>query len=76
MEVTFDKKGYLSAQVVPAFSDGWPEAPVQPYLAQGAEAAAILQHLRRISAGFGQPLPALGTDDPGGQADAGSPPPP
>ncbi len=70
VELAFDKKGYLKAEIVPAFSDHWPEAPVQPYLAEGDEAAAIVDHLRRISAGFGQMLPEL---QPPARPDGGEP---
>lgn len=66
VELTFDKKGYLSAQVVPAFSDGWPEAPVQPYLAQGDEAKAVLEHLSEISKSFPIPLPLTAGGPDGG----------
>ena len=59
VELTFDKKGYQSALVLPAFSDDYPKSPVQPYLAEGDEAAAGLAHLRELSQGFKQPLPAL-----------------
>lgn len=56
VELTFDKRGFLTAQVIPAFSDDYPAHPVQPYLAEGDEAQAVLAHLKKISEGFKRPL--------------------
>ncbi len=59
VELTFARKGYAGAKVLPARSDRFPEVPVQPYLVTGEDAASTLQYLLEISKGLGKPLPAL-----------------
>lgn len=55
----FDDKGVTEVTVVPAYSDAYPEVPVQPYLAEGEKADAVLDHLATISAKFPRTIPQL-----------------
>lgn len=75
VELTVSKKKVEATRVVPAYSDAYPEVPVQPYLAEGEKAEAVLRHLAAISSGFKQMLPALepwkGPAPDAGTADAG-----
>ena len=79
VELTVTKERVVDARVIPAVSDRYPEAPVQPNLVDGAAADDVLRHLAAISRGFERPLPALepfldaGTPDAGQGPDAGSP---
>lgn len=59
VELSFTRKGYAGARVLPARSDKFPEVPVQPYLVTGDDAASTLQYLLEISKDLGKPLPAL-----------------
>jgi len=54
-----DARGVRKTTVIPAFSDRFPEVPIQPYPAEGAAAEAVLDHLGEISAGFKATLPEL-----------------
>lgn len=60
LELSFNRKGYPGAKVIPARSDAYPESPVQPYLVSGEDAASTLSYLLEISKDLGRPLPALG----------------
>jgi poly-gamma-glutamate synthesis protein (capsule biosynthesis protein) len=68
VQARFSAAGFLSARVVPARSDRFPQVPVQPYPATGDEAELVMRHLADYSKAFGQPLPALKAVRP---ADAG-----
>lgn len=59
VELRVDKKGVTKVTVVPAYSDAYPEVPVQPYLAEGEKADAVLDHLATISAKFPKTIPQL-----------------
>lgn len=59
VELRFDKHGVTKVTVVPAYSDAYPEAPVQPYLAEGEKARAVLEHLSALSAKFPHTIPQL-----------------
>lgn len=77
VELRVDKKGVTKVTVVPAYSDAYPDVPVQPYLAEGEKADAVLDHLATISAKFPKTIPQLrgrNTTKPAqdGSPDAGS----
>ena len=57
MEV--DARGVRKTTVIPAFSDKFPEVPIQPYPAEGEAAEAVLNHLGEISSGFKATVPQL-----------------
>ncbi len=57
MEV--DARGVRKTTVIPAFSDKFPEVPIQPYPAEGDAAEAVLNHLAEISKQFKTTLPQL-----------------
>jgi poly-gamma-glutamate synthesis protein (capsule biosynthesis protein) len=59
VEFTVTKQAVGAASIIPAFSDAYPSVPVQPYLAKGEAAEAVLRHLAEISQGFPDTLPAL-----------------
>lgn len=59
VELTVSRKKVESVKVVPAYSDAYPEVPVQPYLAQGEKADEVMRHLATISSKLQRPLPAL-----------------
>jgi poly-gamma-glutamate synthesis protein (capsule biosynthesis protein) len=74
VELSVSKKKVDSVTVIPAFSDAYPEVPVQPYPAEGEKADEVLRHLANISRGFAKMLPALEpykTAPDAGQTDAG-----
>jgi poly-gamma-glutamate synthesis protein (capsule biosynthesis protein) len=48
-----------SVELIPAYSDAFPEVPVQPYLAEGEKADAVLRHLATLSKGFPATIPQL-----------------
>ncbi len=57
MEV--DARGVRKTTVIPAFSDKFPEVPIQPYPAEGDAGEAVLNHLGEISRQFKNTLPQL-----------------
>lgn len=59
LELKVTKKGVASVTVIPAYSDAFPEVPVQPYLAEGEKADAVLRHLATLSKGFPATTPQL-----------------
>lgn len=59
LELVFDKDSVKEVKLLPAYSDAYPEVPVQPYLATGEKAEAVLAHLAAISAKFPATIPAL-----------------
>jgi poly-gamma-glutamate capsule biosynthesis protein CapA/YwtB (metallophosphatase superfamily) len=74
VELTVSKKKVESVAVIPAYSDAYPEIPVQPYLAEGDKADEVLRHLATISKTFPKTLPALEpykTAPDAGESDAG-----
>ncbi len=52
LELTLTKDAVKATRVIPAYSDAYPEVPVQPYLAEGDAAKAVLKHLKKLSKGF------------------------
>ncbi|MFZ5445005.1 MAG: CapA family protein [Myxococcota bacterium] len=59
VELTVTRERVKAVQVIPAYSDAYPEVPVQPYLAEGEKAEAVLQHLKGLSKGFAATIPQL-----------------
>ena len=53
------KTAVKAIKVIPAFSDAFPAVPVQPYLAEGEKADAVLRYLASLSAGFPATIPQL-----------------
>ncbi|MCA3016589.1 MAG: CapA family protein [Myxococcaceae bacterium] len=53
------KAGLAGVEVTPARSDDYPDRPCQPFLAEGAQADDVLDHLARLSAAFPATLPQL-----------------
>jgi poly-gamma-glutamate synthesis protein (capsule biosynthesis protein) len=58
-ELTLTKKAVKATRLIPAYSDAFPEVPVQPYLAEGEKADAVLRHVANLSKGFKDTLPQL-----------------
>lgn len=67
VELTVGKMGVTRVRVLPASSDRYPEAPMQPRLETQEKAELVLAHLREYSAGFTVPLPALRAGPDGGE---------
>lgn len=59
VELRVTKSAVKSIKVIPAYSDAFPEVPVQPYLAEGEKADAVLRHLATLSAAFPATIPQL-----------------
>lgn len=74
-ELRLTKKAVVSTTLVPAYSDAFPEVPVQPYLAEGEKADAVLRHVAGLSRGFRATIPQLKNLEPAPDPspDAGSP---
>ena len=49
LELKFRGAAFAGHKVLPAFSDRYPEVPVQPYFAEGDAGVAVLGHLEAIS---------------------------
>lgn len=59
VELKIDKSAVKAVKVIPAYSDAYPEVPVQPYLAEGEKADAVLRHLANLSSAFPTTIPQL-----------------
>ena len=59
VRMELDARGVRKTTVIPAFSDRFPEVPIQPYPAEGEAAEAVLNHLGEISKQFKATLPQL-----------------
>ncbi len=59
VELRVTKTALKSIKVIPAYSDAFPEVPVQPYLAEGEPAEAVLRHLATLSKAFPATIPQL-----------------
>ena len=59
VELKVTKTAVKAIKVIPAFSDAFPAVPVQPYLAEGEKADAVLRYLASLSAGFPATIPQL-----------------
>ncbi len=65
VRMELDARGVRKTEVIPAYSDRFPEVPIQPYPAEGEAAEAVLDHLATISRGFKATIPALTGRDGG-----------
>ncbi len=75
VELKLTRTAVKAIKVIPAYSDSFPEVPVQPSLAEGEKADAVLQHLARLSSGFPATIPQLKSIKPApdeDRPDAGS----
>lgn len=75
LELVVTKRAVKAVRVVPAYSDAYPDVPVQPYLAEGEQADAVLTHLQGLSRGFPATIPQLKNFKPArddARPDAGS----
>ena len=70
MKARFYPSGYLSSEIIPLKTDRYPDLPMQPIVATGAEAEDVLKLLATSSAGLPRMLPELEPYRP-----AASPPP-
>lgn len=59
LSFTASKSALSNVKVIPAYSDAYPEVPVQPYLAQGEKADAVISHLKNLSKDFAATIPQL-----------------
>ncbi len=59
VELKLTKAAVKAVRVIPATSDAFPEVPVQPSLAQGEKADAVLSHLAGLSKAFPATIPQL-----------------
>lgn len=59
LELKISKSAIKSVKVIPAYSDAFPDIPVQPYLAEGEKADAVLRHLANLSKAFPATIPQL-----------------
>jgi poly-gamma-glutamate capsule biosynthesis protein CapA/YwtB (metallophosphatase superfamily) len=59
LKITIDAMSVRQIEIIPAFSDAYPEIPVQPFLAQGEKRYEILDHLKTISKAFKATIPQL-----------------
>ncbi len=59
VRMDLDARGVRKTTVIPAFSDKFPEVPLQPYPAEGDAAEAVLDHLAEISRSFKATVPQL-----------------
>jgi poly-gamma-glutamate capsule biosynthesis protein CapA/YwtB (metallophosphatase superfamily) len=64
LELSITKTAISVTRVIPAFSDAYPEVPVQPFVASGDQADATLKHLSAISRGFRATIPQLMNQEP------------
>lgn len=49
LELRFRGASFAGQKIHPAFSDRYPEVPVQPYFAEGDAGVAVLEHIEKIS---------------------------
>lgn len=74
VELKLDKSAVKAVKVIPAYSDAYPAVPVQPYLAEGEKADAVLRHLANLSSAFPATIPQLAAIKVAApSADAGTP---
>ncbi len=65
VELTFDAGAVRGVRLLPATTDGYPERPVQPALATGAEGEAILDRVAELSRDFTEPILTRAKKDDG-----------
>ncbi|MFL5349617.1 MAG: CapA family protein [Hyalangium sp.] len=66
LKARFSPGGYLSSELIPLKTDRYPELPMQPIVATGAEAEDVLRLLAASSAGLPRMLPELEPYRPAG----------
>lgn len=59
VELKLTRSALKAIKVIPAYSDAYPEAPVQPSLAEGEQADAVLSDLATLSRAFPATIPQL-----------------
>lgn len=59
LELKLTRTKVTKTTVIPAMSDAYPTVPVQPYLAEGAQATEVLAHLSTLSSSFPKTLDSL-----------------
>jgi poly-gamma-glutamate capsule biosynthesis protein CapA/YwtB (metallophosphatase superfamily) len=61
VRMELDARGVRKTTVIPAYSDRFPELPIQPYPGEGDAGEAVMDHLGEISKAFKATLPELRT---------------
>jgi poly-gamma-glutamate synthesis protein (capsule biosynthesis protein) len=59
LKARFSPGGYLSSEIIPLTTDRYPELPMQPIVATGAQAEDVMKLLATSSAGLARMLPEL-----------------
>jgi poly-gamma-glutamate synthesis protein (capsule biosynthesis protein) len=59
VRMELDSRGVRKTDVIPAYSDKFPEVPIQPWPAEADAGVAVIDHLKDISKGFKATLPQL-----------------
>ena len=59
VELKLTRTALKAIKVIPAYSDAFPEVPVQPWLAEGEKADAVLGYLASLSRAFPATIPQL-----------------
>jgi poly-gamma-glutamate synthesis protein (capsule biosynthesis protein) len=54
LKLKFKGPAYAGLELIPAYSDAYPDVPVQPYLGAGDAGTAVLEHIKEISKGLGR----------------------
>ena len=75
LELQFEGKKWVKHVLHPAFTDNYPDVPVQPYLATGDGGAEIVSYLQEISKPLAAPADRSAverpSDSPAAASDAG-----
>jgi hypothetical protein len=66
LKARFSPGGYLSSEIIPLTTDRYPELPMQPIVATGAQAEDVMRLLATSSAGLARMLPELESYRPAG----------
>jgi len=59
LELKLSKTGVTSTTVIPAYMDGFPKEPFQPYIVHGPDADVIRTYIAQLSAAFPETLKSL-----------------
>jgi poly-gamma-glutamate synthesis protein (capsule biosynthesis protein) len=54
LQLKFKGPAFAGLELLPAYSDAYPDVPVQPYLGEGDAGTAVLEHIKTISKGLGK----------------------
>jgi len=60
LELKLSKTGVTSTKVIPAYTDGFPKEPFQPYIVHGSDAEVLKRYVAQLSAAFPETLASLG----------------